>query len=93
MTFKMKQNILIIFKVINTHASHIINEWVSVVMTKPPETMKVLPPSQFEPLYEPTGNEQMPQPRDQGQVVYYNDPGDEEFFTRNRIQSLYYESS
>ena len=62
-------------------------------MTKPPETMKVLPPSQFEPLYEPTGNEQMPQPRDQGQVVYYNDPGDEEFFTRNRIQSLYYESS
>jgi hypothetical protein len=65
---------------------------IQVVMTKPPETMKVVPPSQFEPLYEATGNEQMPQPRDQGQVVYYNDPGDEEFFTRSRVNGRFMKS-
>merc|ERR1719209_416974 len=65
---------------------------IQVVMPKPPETLKVKPPSEPEPLYQPTGNEEMPQPVEPGsgqQVVYFNDPGEEEFFTRSRVNGRF----
>jgi len=65
---------------------------IQVVMPKPPETLKVKPPSDPEPLYQPTGNEEMPQPVEPGsgqQVVYFNDPGEEEFFTRSRVNGRF----
>ena len=59
-------------------------------MTKPPDTFKVSPANDYEPLYEAHGNEEMPQPREEGgEVVYYNDPGEEEFFTRSRINGRF----
>lgn len=56
-----------------------------VVQSQAP-SLNAPPPAHPEQLYAPHGKEPMPQPIGSGDLVYFNDPGEEEFFTRSRVQ-------